>query len=43
MITAWAHRASKWTPKGEAEEATHEVADFEELRGILREQYSVSV
>ena len=43
MITAWAHRASKWTPTGEAEQAAHEIADFEELRGILRDQYAVSV
>ena len=43
MITAWAHRASKWTPKGEAEEATHEVANFDELRVILREQYGVAL
>ncbi|MCH2107359.1 MAG: HAD-IA family hydrolase, partial [Planctomycetes bacterium] len=43
MITAWAHRASKWTPAGEEEQATHEIADFDALRGILREQYGVSV
>ena len=43
MITAWARRASKWTPTDESEQATHEVDDFDQLRAILREQYGVSV
>ena len=43
MVTAWARRASKWAPDGEAERATHEIDDFDELRRILSEQYSVSV
>ena len=41
MVTAWASRASKWTPSGKSEEADHTIADFEELRAILREQYGV--
>jgi len=43
MITTWARRASKWTPADESERATHEVDDFDELRTILREQYSVTL
>ena len=43
MITAWARRASRWTPQSESEQATHEIDDFDQLRTILREQYTVNL
>ena len=41
MITAFARRASKWTPSDESERADYEIDDFEQLRTILREQHGV--
>jgi putative hydrolase of the HAD superfamily len=43
MITAFARRASKWTPTDEGERADYEIDDFEQLRTILREQHGVSI
>ncbi|MDE0890929.1 MAG: HAD family hydrolase, partial [Planctomycetota bacterium] len=43
MITAFARRASKWTPSGESQQADHDIDSFEQLRAILRDQYEVSL
>ena len=43
MITAFARRASKWTPTDESERADYEIDDFEQLRTILREKHGVSI
>jgi putative hydrolase of the HAD superfamily len=43
MVTAWARRASKWTPKDESQRATHEIDDFDELRSILHDTYEVAI
>jgi putative hydrolase of the HAD superfamily len=43
MLTAFARRASRWTPSGEEQEADHVVDSFEELRDILRDRHGVSI
>lgn len=43
MVTTWSSRAAKHTLEETGVEADHEVANFEELRLILREQYALGV
>jgi putative hydrolase of the HAD superfamily len=43
MLTAFARRASRWTPSGSEQEADHVIDSFDELREILREQHGLSI
>lgn len=43
MVATWSSRAAKRTLVSTGVEADHEVADFEELRAILRETYELEV
>ena len=43
MLTAFARRASRWTPSGAEQEADHVIDSFDELREILREQHGLSI
>jgi FMN phosphatase YigB (HAD superfamily) len=43
MITTWSSRAARQTLEQTGVSADHTVADFAELRELLREQYGISV
>jgi len=43
MVTVWAKRAAKHTPGPDDAEPDHVVANFNELRTILRERYGVAI